>query len=359
MNGAIVAITPRGRELALDVGMKTGFAVYLPDALLEATDLATPFSGLRETLSSLFSTKKKLLLIMATGIAIRMLAPYLESKQSDPAVVVLDEGGHFAISLLSGHMGGANELAHHIATITGATPVITTATDVSGLRAVDVIAYELGLTVEPFNRVKEYNAAMLRGTTVAVYSDLPVHVFGDLSGLAILPLANLAHQSTEYPYRAVVTNKRELAGLGQDDLMLRPPNLHVGVGCRRGVSAERLNAAIEEVFSKHNLSTTCIAQLASIDVKQDEVGLLAVAQERNVPIRFFSAQEIRAADISCKTSAFVEKKMGVGAVCVPTAMLAAQSKKLLVSKQQLKQITIAVAEAEFPWLASDRETSHY
>ncbi|HZK25365.1 MAG TPA: cobalt-precorrin 5A hydrolase [Oscillospiraceae bacterium] len=352
MSGAVVALTPRGRELALCLKQQFNYSVYLPHSLLQPDDQACPYTALRVLLPDLFRQQRKLVLIMAVGIAVRLLAPYLQSKQQDPAVVVLDEHGRFAISLLSGHLGGANALAQQLAQYLEGTAVITTATDGAGLRAVDVIAHQFGLTPEPVSRVKELNAAMLRGEPVTVFTDWPVSVFGEAAGLSFQPLAQL--KTAQGQPRAVLTHCQQLPGMCVNELLLRPKNLYVGVGCRRGVAAERIEAAVKTVLKDFNLAAASLAQLASIEQKRDEAGLLTAAYNLKVPIRFFNAAEIQAVQYDYEKSKFVEEIMGVGSVCVPTAILAAQSSKLLVPKQKLDQITIAVAEDESPWLASDR-----
>lgn len=347
-----MAITPRGRKLALRLGKKLKFPVFLPEKLCQAGDEAEAFTVLKETLPALFQEKKQLVLIMATGIAVRILAPHLQGKSNDPAVVVVDDGGLFAISLLSGHLGGANMLARRVAECLGAVPVITTATDVAGLRAVDALAYDFNLKPEPVEKIKEFNAAMLKGETIFLYTDWPESVFGKPAGIAIKPLFNLTWQKAK-KYRAVLTHNLNLPGLVGNELMLRPKNLFVGIGCRRGVTAAQIIGALETVFNGHNLALGSIAKLASIEEKKTEAGLLEAAQKLKVPLCLFPAAELREVKYSYEKSEFVEKTMGVGSVCVPAAILVARSSKVLVPKQKLKQITIAVVEDESPWLALD------
>jgi cobalt-precorrin 5A hydrolase len=347
-----MAITPGGRKLAKKLTAATGWGLWLPQSLCRPTDKSLQFASLREAISHSFREREALVLIMACGIAVRLLAPLLHDKQSDPAVVVMDEAGQFAISLLSGHWGGANELAVTLAGIAGGTPVITTATDIRGLAAVDVFARDIGVIPEPFFRVKVLNAAMLRGEDVAVFTDRPFARLHRYPGLSFLPLARLKEAGSQYRYRALLTNRARLPGARGDDLYLRPPSLYVGVGCRRGVSAERIIAAIHEVLMCHNLAPASIAGLASIEHKRDEFGLIKAAHMLKVPIRFYHTQEIAALSAPYQVSTFVQETMGVGAVCEPTAMLAARSGRLLVAKQKMNGVTVAVAEAAYPWSAS-------
>jgi cobalt-precorrin 5A hydrolase len=162
-------------------------------------------------------------------------------------------------------------------------------------------------------------------------------------------LYRLREAGRPFRYRALLTNRRDYPGARPDDLYLRPPNLYVGVGCRRGTAAERILSAIGQTLETYNLAGASVAGLASIEGKKDEAGLLAAADVMKVPLHFYPAEEINALPAKYQVSAFVDKTMGVGAVCEPTAMLAARSLKLLVPKQKTEGITVAVAEAEYPW----------
>lgn len=354
MNGAVIALTAQGATLALEIGAKTGFTVYLPQEHCSGDSPAQPFHSLRETFLECFTMKTALVLIMAAGIAVRLLAPLIRSKQLDPAVVVMDERGQFAISLLSGHWGGANDLARQLGEAVGAVPVITTATDVNELQAVDVFAKEYGLMPEPFSGIKQLNAAMLRGETVAVFTEEDVEQWPQ-GGLSFQPLSDFPQLSRIYPYRAIITHQAIFNHAEENDLYLRPPVLHVGVGCRRGIPAERILEAVDHVLGRYNLAPSSVASLASIDKKRDEPGLLAAAETLQVPLYFYSADEINSLTVPYQTSKFVQKNMGVGAVCEPVAMLAASSDQLLVPKQNLNGITVAVAKGKFPWSAWGRE----
>lgn len=348
MNGAVIALTPRGRKLALLVGGKTGFAVYLPARLKAWDDCAIAFTSLREVFAASFSSCRRLVLVMATGIAVRMIAPFLKDKRTDPAVVVMDERGRYVISLLSGHWGGANELACQLAGLLGGEPVITTATDVNGLTAVDVFAREVGLIPEPFAMVKKFNAALLRGETVAVFTDYPHQRLYRAVGLRFFPVSEYARFGDRIAYRAILTHLAKYPGAG-DDLYLRPPNLYVGVGCRRGVTAAAIKEHILQVLRDNNLALASVAGLASIDKKKHELGLHQAARELGVPLCFFDTEEIKALAAPYQASDFVYNTMGVGGVCEPAAMLAAGSNRLLVPRRKREGVTVAVALAAFPW----------
>lgn len=353
MNTAVFALTPGGRQLALQLGALCGYTVMLPQELCEAGDGAQPFVLLKDAVAEAFSRREALVLVMACGIAVRLLAPLVQDKRRDPAVVVMDEAGRFAVSLLSGHWGGANRLAEQLAAAVGAQPVITTATDVHGLYAVDLLARELGVKPEPFARIKEFNAAMLRGETVAVFTGEPDILPGEYPGLTFRDLSRLgAAAEAALPFRALLTSADRLEGDRENDIYLRPPSLYVGLGCRRGTPAAEIITAILDVLARYNLAAGSLAGLASIDRKADEPGLLAAAAQLQVPVQFFGTEEIEAVSSDCRQSEFVKQTMGVGAVCEPTAILAARGGRLIVEKQKMKGITVAVAEAAYPWWES-------
>jgi cobalt-precorrin 5A hydrolase len=344
-----MALTPRGRELALLIGSRTGFKVYLPAKLLLPGDEARPFDSLREALADAFAAERQLVLVMAAGIAVRLLAPLLAGKRQDPAVVVLDEGGRHVISLLSGHFGGANSLARQLAAAIGAVPVITTATDAAGLTAVDVLAEQFKLLPEPFARIKEYNYAQLQGETVAVFADSRPPSPERYAGLCFRRSDDYAVLRRQFAWRAVITDLACWPG-AESDLHLRPVSLFVGVGCRRGAASAEVMDAINTVFLKSNLAPASLAALATIEARRDEPGLKQAAELLGKPLITFSVPQIRELKAPYRHSPFVYQTMGVGGVCEPAAILAAGG-RLLVEKQKLNGITVAVARAASPWWA--------
>ncbi|MBT9173390.1 MAG: Cobalt-precorrin-5A hydrolase [Syntrophomonadaceae bacterium] len=357
MSGAVLALTPHGRKLALLIGSRTGFAVYLPAKLVMPGDSVRPFDSLRDCLEEAFARERQLVLVMAAGIAVRLLAPLLVGKQRDPAVVVLDEGGRHVISLLSGHFGGGNRLARQLASAIGAVPVITTATDTAGLTAVDVLAETFQLLPEPFVRIKEYNCAQLRGETVAVFADGWPPSLEREEGLCFRQRDDYLSLRQQFAWRAVITDLACWPG-AEGDLHLRPASLYVGLGCRRGIAAAEVLAAINTVFLKSNLAPASLAALATIEARRDEPGLKQAAKLLGKPLITFSVREIQALEVPYRHSPFVYQNMGVGGVCEPAAILAAGG-RLLVEKQKLNGVTVAAARAASPWwdLAQARKGS--
>ena len=282
--------------------------------------------GLADWTARQFAHSDALIFVGAVGIAVRAVAPHCKSKASDPAVVVLDECGRFAVPVLSGHLGGANELARRLAAVCGAVPVITTATDANGVFAVDEWARHQNCAVLEPERIKKVSGALLAGRTVRFASDWPI---------AGSPPAGLAEDAAA-PELALTLCP---AGGG---LHLVPRIGVLGVGCRRGTSAEALEAAFSAFCADHGLAPQCIAGAASIDLKQNEEGLLAFCKSHGWPVKFFSAEQLRQAPGSYAASAFVQSVTGVDNVCERAAVLASGG-TLFLPKQAGGGVTFALA----------------
>ena len=273
-----------------------------------------------------FAGSDALVFVGAVGIAVRAIAPHCQSKAQDPAVVVLDECGRFAVPILSGHLGGANELARRLAAVCGAVPVITTATDANGVFAVDEWARHQNCAVLEPERIKKVSGALLAGRTVRFASDWPI---------AGSPPAGLAEDAAA-PELALT-----LCPAG-DALHLVPRIGVLGVGCRRGTGADTLAEAFAAFCAQAGFAPQCIAAAASIDLKQNEAGLLAFCQSRGWPVEFFTAEQLRAAPGSFTPSAFVQSVTGVDNVCERSAVLAAGG-TLVFHKYAHTGVTFALA----------------
>lgn len=264
----------------------------------------------------------------ACGIAVRAIAPYVADKRTDPAVLVADEGGQFVISLLSGHIGGANELTRRVAGGLGATGVITTATDVNGLFSADAWAARQGLAIDSMRAAKAVSAAILE-RPVPLSSDFPV--------TGPLPAGTQAGERGAVGICVSWRRRRPFS----ETLLLVPPVLHVGLGCRRGTPAEAIRALVEQVLEEHAIHPRAVKCAASIDLKAEEPGLLAFCREKGWPVRFHSAGELAAVEGAFTPSAFVRTVTGVDNVCERAALLGAE--RLLVKKTARDGVTVAVA----------------
>jgi cobalt-precorrin 5A hydrolase len=293
-----------------------------------------------------FARGHSLVCIMAAGIVVRQIAPFLQGKNRDPAVVVVDEGGRFAVSLLSGHLGGANKLAHRVAEALGGTPVITTATDVQGLPALDLLATQSGLVIENLAEVKEISMALLSGRPVRLV---------DPRGLLASVLEGHRHL-----FHEIADLEAALAGIQQPTvyvgyeerpwppgwLRLRPLSLIAGVGCHKGTPASEILAFLQDIFRQAGLSLLSLRALATIAVKKDEPGLKEAARRLNVELLWFTAEELEKVPVP-HPSAQAARHVGARSVSEAAALLAGQG-ELLVPKQKSANVTVAVARAVSP-----------
>lgn len=268
-----------------------------------------------------------LIFIGACGIAVRTIAPFLRTKTKDPAVVVADEKGDFAISLLSGHLGGGNALAKQAANIFGGQAVITTATDVRGKFAVDVWAKENGLILPSMAYAKEISAAVLAGEAIGFSCPYPLDgvVPEELSGGEAARLQiTVGVQKAEHP-------------------VFLSRSLVIGLGCRRGKRKEEIAEAVEQALRESQLAKEAIRGAATIDLKKEEEGLIAYCKEQGWPLSFYTAEELSAVEGDFTPSSFVRQITGVDNVCERAAVLASKG-HILVKKQAADGVTLAIAE---------------
>ncbi|MEW6601577.1 MAG: cobalamin biosynthesis protein [Nitrospirota bacterium] len=283
---------------------------------------------------------KTLIFIMAAGIVVRTVAPLLKDKKTDPAVVVLDEKGEYVISLLGGHLGGANRLAREIAKFLGARAVITTASDVQGRIALDMWAAEKGLYVEDYERLKRLSSKIVNGKSIKVYTDSIV--------LSAIPEE---FDLVRSPDDAEVIISEKL--FRRKVLYLRPRNLFVGIGCNRGTTKDEIQKEFTYLLNKNKLSDRSMAGAASIDLKNDEEGLLEFAAGNDLTLRFFSKKALNAVSdaLGIKGSDLVRSATGAVAVSEPAAVLAAKEASdrvdIIIPKVKRGNVTLAIAKAEF------------
>ncbi len=302
--------------------------------------------SLRETALTRFAQQAMvdcagIVFIGATGIAVRAIAPYVTGKAYDPAVLVLDEAGKFVIPLLSGHLGGANALALRLAQNLGATPVLTTATDVNRVFAVDTWAKEQGLQIARTEGIRFVSGALLRGDTVGLHTALPL--VGKLpEGIA---------QTEDVDTGIVISCRAREDERFAHTLHLIPRTIVAGIGCRRGKTLAELTCVLDAVLQEYEIAPQALCALATIDVKRDEVGLLALSRARQVPLRIFSAAQLRETVGDFTPSSFVADTVGVDNVCERAAVCASGG-TLLCRKIARDGITVALAaipkEVRFP-----------
>ena len=318
----LIAFTQRGNSLAQNLAESLSAHGY---------QAACTRDGLKseEWAARAFSRSDGLIFVGATGIAVRSIAPHLRHKSSDPAVVVVDEGGQFVIPILSGHLGGANDLARELAALTGAVPVITTATDVNGVFAVDQWARRQGIIVCNPERILSVSSRLLAGETVGFFSAWPIA--GELpAGLCLVS-------------REDAQVVLDLCCPKENALWLCPKRVRVGMGCRRGTPVAALCALLEEVLIQEGIPKRAVSALCTIDLKKDEPGLQELARELGIPLTTYSAQELAQVPGDFTPSPFVEQITGVDNVCERAALACGGT---LLRHKTKDGVTVALAMEE-------------
>lgn len=289
-----------------------------------------------------------LIFIGAAGIAVRAIAPYIEDKTKDPAVIVMDEAGKNVIPLLSGHIGGGVREAEKIANLIGANCVMTTASDVSGEFAVDVFASENGFVISDMKKAKEFTARLLEEKE-AVYE-----IDEELAGVCGFDVdtgyANVIRQSaggesfekendfarSKASFTISFHKNKSESGV----LSLIPKCIAIGVGCKKGTPYEKLRAFVEDKLSEHNLDKRAVKVLASADIKKDEEGLILLAKELGAEFKTFSSEVLMAQEGEFTASSFVKSITGTDNVC-ERAVAACGCRKMLVMKESFDGMTFA------------------
>jgi precorrin-4 C11-methyltransferase len=349
---AIVTLTRGGTRTGEQLHARLpGSLLYAPERFVssEPPDGVVAYAAsVRQVLQSAFRRHSALIAVMAGGIVVRQLAPLLESKRTDPAVVVVDERGEHAISLLSGHQGGANRLARRVADALGGTPVLTTSSDVQGLPAVDLLGREDGWVIERDEHLTAVSAALVNGDPVGVVQEA-----GDASWWPDPTPENLARYATAAalreaaPAAALLITPRQVP----DDVLdavphavvYRPPCLAVGVGCNRDTPADELLDGIDRTLDDTGLAAASVCCVATIEDKADEDGIIEACEARGWPLRIFSREAVAQVEAVPNPSVWAERVLGVPGVAEPSALLAAETETLLVEKRKFRNVTVALA----------------
>ncbi|MEE4165384.1 MAG: cobalamin biosynthesis protein [Desulfocapsaceae bacterium] len=330
MKLAIVAITEQGRVTAGRL-----------HSALPGSTLFQYSHGIKKQISKLWQHYDGIICVMAAGIVVRCISPLCRSKLTDPAIVVVDEQCTFAISLLSGHIGGANRIALEIEKSCGARAVITTASDISGHTSVDLWARDNALIIANPEKLAAVSARLLNRGLLSIYQDYPYqNVFPE----------DFRKSSERSTADIIVSVNNSVEGAC---LHLVPQVLSVGFGCRRGAAVSDFDDALKDITSRYDIHVGAIANIASIDLKNDEAGLLEFAEKHHWPVKFFTKEQINAI-CPAGVNTHIFNKVGVYGVCEPAAILAATHKeipgRLLIGKIKWQKITAAIAAQEpFMW----------
>lgn len=352
---AVIAVSGAGSVLALDIAQKLRGSVFefckcevnvfcfernKPDGAA-----AESFSNVGELTARIFGEFDALIFVCACGIAVRAIAPHIRSKVTDPAVVVIDDCGKFAIPLLSGHYGGANALSRHIAERIGVTPVITTATDARGKFSPDLFAKANDLILDDLEAAKEVAAAVLRGESIDLQSQFP--------------MINVPRDVFRYDHSTVGIDisQRNVphieGGVPAVCLSLTARNIFIGIGCKRGVPADTIERTVLTGLESSGYDFRQVTGIGTIDIKRDEKGILEFAERHNLPLSFFTAEELMNAperEYRFSSSEFVRKVTGADNVCERAAALASGGGRLLLIRGyqhwSWECVTVAAAAAD-------------
>ena len=326
----IISFTEEGKELADRIAGQLG----------AGSVRCGKTHPLRTWTREAFANADALIYVGALGICVRSVAPYVRSKSTDPAVVVIDETAKYVIPVLGGHLGGANDLARRIAKVTGAEPVITTATDRRNFFSVDAWARLQGCAVENPGKIKTVSMKLLKGEEICICSDYPIR--GEVPERVKVICGAVKNPATGNVKTECVQAADEVPGEGSSGcheaeadvcvsiyrtdsslLHIVPKIVCAGIGTKRGIRKQQVEEAVGKAFTEAGIPECALAGVFSIDIKKDEEGLSAFCREREVPFITFTAEELRMAEGSFSSSKFVEEITGVDNVCERSAVLGA------------------------------------
>lgn len=343
MNIAVIAITKNGIKISKRIKeILPDCEVFAPVKLSDnSTNITWYTESTTEKIPSLFNSKDALICIFSLGAVIRLVAPHLKSKKTDPAVLVIDDKVNFVISALSGHIGGANELTQKIASELNSTPVITTAADVNNTISVDLVGRKLGWKIDDDSNVTKISAHMVNEEKIGVFQDtgrtdwyekLPknVQLFDKLEDM----------KNSDAKAFLIITDK--MLDNFVDSIVYRPPSLVVGVGLHWDTPKETIMNGIDATMKKFGLSTKSIFKLASIKKDQDPKGLEEVSKEMNVKVEYVDREEL--SEITAPNPSDTVMAFEGTASVSEAAAIKVSSGRIIVEKQKFPpNLTIAVA----------------
>lgn len=326
MKIAVISVTDAGGKIAAKLAEVFSLDLYSKNNCS---------FNLKSITEMVMSKYRKIVFISSTGIAVRAIAPFIESKDRDPAVVVIDSSGKFAISLLSGHLGGANELTIKLADVLKAVPVITTATDNMGIKAPDVLARDNDLVIDSLKDAKYLAALLVKGEKVG---------FVDEDNLIDVPYG-YSLQLGNVQGILCITHKKNLNMESVRTLKLVRKNIVLGIGCRKGFKPSDMIDKVVELLEDNNIDERAIKYIATAEIKAQEKAIIELAQYFKCKVRIFSLEEIKSVQNNYKGSDFVEESVGVRAVCEPCVELTGSD--LVTEKIKSGGMTLCIGKLKY------------
>lgn len=334
MNIRIISFTDRGRGVSQTLA--AALSAHTVQQYAKA-DGFLPYASVRAFAQEAMQQADAVVFVGAAGIAVRAIAPFVRSKDTDPAVLVIDENGSFVISLLSGHIGGANEWTRHLADILHAIPVVTTATDGRGVFAADSWAVQHSCAVKDIREIQSISGALLRGEQVGLRSDFPI--------AGALPDGVQPDTSHDC---GILLSVREPERLPfAHTLHVVPRVVHVGVGCKKQTAPCALRTWTEGILRALRIVPQAVASVSSIDLKKEEAAVLALAQAWRVPVHFYSAQQLEQVTGDFPRSDFVRRITGTDNVCQRAAAKASENGSCLLAKTAKDGMTVSIYAKEW------------
>lgn len=341
MQAAIFSYSRKGATLSLKVKkvlQDLGYAVtaHTTPKYTEVDASLLPSKGCVAEAEKAFASNSVIIYIGATGIAIRAIAPWIKSKVVDPAIINIDERGIFVISLLSGHIGGANALTKKIASSIGGQAVITTATDINHLLSVDEWATKRNYYITSLAQAKEFAAALVDGEKVGLQSIYP------LEG-TVPPELVLVDKDISALRCGLVLDKNTAKQPFKHTLTILPRVYTLGIGCRKNIECEAIEAFVTEQLQLLGIDYHAVKQVCSIDLKEHEAGLLTFCAKHKLPSRFYTSEELSQVPGDFTESALVQRVTGVGNVCERAALLGSSMGERILKKTTHNGVTLAIA----------------
>ena len=349
---AILSITNNGRELALRIKeiMKNVDVFFIKkDTDYKSDEVTVVNKGLKEFIPKVFDKYDYLIFIMATGIVVRTIAPLIISKFSDPAILVMDEKGNNIISLLSGHMGGANEMTLYMSDLINSHPVITTATDVNKKSSLDMIAKKLNGHIDDFrDNVLKINSMLVNNEEVHLYIDGNYKI--NHQGFT---LYDEKTDLDKVRNLVIVTNKKDInkilnkniENLNEKIIKVTPKDIVIGVGCKKNTNSDHMKNSLIKFLAEYNIDINAVKEIGSIEIKKDEKAIIDLAKFLDVKFKTFSVEEISKVDYLYEKSDWVKKNVGVYSVSDPVAHLLSEG-RVIINKQKYDGITFSIGRID-------------
>ena len=347
MRLSIISFTENGKQLSgriakllereLEIGLYTKCEAGINDDIY--SEILFVKTSVGDWAKERIQEQDALLFIGACGIAVRAVAPHLSDKLHDVPVLVMDEKGKYVIPILSGHMGGANDLANHIAEKTGAEPVITTATDLNKKFVVDLFAKRNSLYIANKDGIAKVSSKVLAGKEITICIETGHEITCEETGVQIVPYPPVGFVDV------VVTSKDAVF---DTSILLKPREYVIGIGCKRGKNVNEIDKFISKTINEMGISITQIFALSSISQKRDEQGIIEWCRKEGIPFHTYTAEELQEVNGNFTKSSFVKDQVGVDNVCERAAVKACgKDGKLIVPKVAENGMTIAIARREW------------